>query len=212
MIFKLNDNDILFPNTSLAEEDGLLAIGGDLSTQRLLAAYSQGIFPWFSDDEPICWYAPHERCVIFPEKVFVSKTMQQTINRKLFTITKNTAFEGVIKHCAAIERKEQDGTWITNEMENAYIKLHQLGIAKSVEVWQENELVGGLYGLEINNIFCGESMFSKVSNASKAALIWLCKENNYSLIDCQLRTAHLTSMGAEMIPQKDYLIKLRFKI
>ena len=205
MIFQLNDNDILFPNTALAEEDGLLAIGGDLSTERLLAAYTQGIFPWFSDKEPICWYAPHERCVIFPEKVVVSKTMQQTINRNLFTITTNTAFDDVIKHCASIERKEQDGTWITNEMENAYIKLHKLGIAKSVEVWQNNELVGGLYGLEINNIFCGESMFSKVSNASKTALIWLCQKNTYALIDCQLRTDHLISMGAEMISQKQYL-------
>ena len=205
MIFQLNDNDILFPNTALAEEDGLLAIGGDLSIERLLAAYTQGIFPWFSNDEPICWYAPHERCVIFPETIVVSKTMQQTINKKLFTITTNTVFEDVIKHCAAIKRKEQDGTWITNEMENAYIKLHQLGIAKSVEVWQNDKLVGGLYGLEINNIFCGESMFSKVSNASKAALIWLCKENNYALIDCQLRTEHLISMGAEMIASKMYL-------
>ena len=211
MIFQLNDNDILFPNTALAEEDGLLAIGGDLSIERLLAAYTQGIFPWFSNDEPICWYAPHERCVIFPEKIVVSKTMQQTINKKLFTITTNTVFEDVIKHCAAIKRKEQDGTWITNEMENAYIKLHQLGIAKSVEVWQNDKLVGGLYGLEINNIFCGESMFSKISNASKAALIWFCKEINYSLIDCQLRTEHLISMGAEMIPSKMYLNILHYK-
>ena len=205
MIFQLNDNDILFPNPALAEPDGLLAIGGDLSSERLIAAYQKGIFPWFSDDEPICWYSPHERCVIFPQKIFISKTMQQSINRKIFTITSNTVFKEVIKQCAAIKRKEQDGTWITNEMENAYIELHKKGIAKSVEVWQNSELVGGLYGLEINNVFCGESMFSKVSNASKAALIWLCKENNYSLIDCQLQTNHLISMGAEMIPQKDFL-------
>lgn len=210
MIFQLNDNDILFPDVTLAEPDGLLAIGGNLSTERLLAAYNKGIFPWFSDDEPICWYAPHERCVIFPHKIFISKSMQQVLNKKLFRVTTNTVFEEVIKHCAAIERKDQDGTWITNEMENAYINLHKMGIAKSVEVWQNNELVGGLYGLEINNIFCGESMFSKISNASKVALVWLCKENNYSIIDCQLRTDHLISMGAEMISQKDYLVELNF--
>ena len=210
MIFQLNDNDILFPDVTLAEPDGLLAIGGDLSTGRLLAAYNKGIFPWFSDDEPICWYAPHERCIIFPHKIFISKSMQQVLNKKLFRVSTNTVFEKVIKHCAAIERKDQDGTWITNEMENAYINLHKMGIAKSVEVWQNNELVGGLYGLEINNIFCGESMFSKISNASKVALVWLCKENNYSIIDCQLRTDHLISMGAEMISQKDYLVELNF--
>jgi leucyl/phenylalanyl-tRNA---protein transferase len=204
MIFQLHDTDIIFPNTALAEPDGLLAIGGDLSIERLLFAYCSGIFPWYSDEEPICWYAPHERCVLFPNKVFVSKSMQQIINKKLFTITTNTVFEKVIQHCANTNRKDQDGTWITNEMENAYINLHKIGVAKSVEVWQNNELVGGLYGLEINNVFCGESMFSKVSNASKVALIWLCKENNYTVIDCQVRTAHLLSMGAEMIAQKEY--------
>ncbi len=205
MIFQLHDTDITFPNPSLAEPDGLLAIGGDLSVERLKLAYQSGIFPWYSDDEPICWYAPHERCVIFPHKIFVSKSMQQLLHKKIFTIKTNTAFEQVIRNCAYINRKDQDGTWITNEMENAYINLHKLGIAKSVEVWQNNVLVGGLYGLEINNIFCGESMFSKVSNASKAALIWLCTNNNYALIDCQVRTEHLISMGAEMIAREKYL-------
>jgi leucyl/phenylalanyl-tRNA---protein transferase len=204
MVFQLHDTDLLFPDVSLAEPDGLLAIGGDLSTERLLLAYQSGIFPWYSDDEPICWYAPAERCVLFPQKIFISKSMQQIINRKIFTITSNTVFEDVIQYCANTNRKDQDGTWITNDMQKAYINLHKLGIAKSVEVWQNNELVGGLYGLEINNIFCGESMFSKVSNASKAALIWLCKENNYPLIDCQVRTEHLISMGAEMINRLDY--------
>lgn len=205
MIFQLHDTDIIFPNTSFAEPDGLLAIGGDLSVERLLMAYRSGIFPWYSYDEPICWYAPHERCVIFPEKIFVSKSMQQVINKKIFTITTNTVFKKIIQHCADANRKDQDGTWITNEMENAYINLHKIGVAKSIEVWQNNELVGGLYGLEINNIFCGESMFSKVSNASKAALIWLCKNKQYKLIDCQLKTEHLLSMGAEMIVQQVYL-------
>jgi leucyl/phenylalanyl-tRNA---protein transferase len=205
MVFQLHDTDLLFPDVSLAEPDGLLAIGGDLSTERLLLAYQSGIFPWYSDGEPISWYAPPERCVLFPSKVFISKSMQQVINRKTFTITSNTVFEDVIQHCANTNRKEQDGTWITNDMQNAYINLHKLGIAKSVEVWQNNELVGGLYGLEINNIFCGESMFSKVSNASKAALIWLCTKNNYALIDCQVRTEHLISMGAEMISRGKYI-------
>jgi leucyl/phenylalanyl-tRNA---protein transferase len=204
MIFQLHDTDIYFPDPAFAEPDGLLAIGGDLSTERILLAYQSGIFPWYSDDEPIQWFSPPERCVLFPQKVFVSKSMQQVITRKIFTITTNTVFEEVIQHCANTNRKDQDGTWITNDMQKAYINLHKLGIAKSVEVWQNNELVGGLYGLEINNIFCGESMFSKVSNTSKAALIWLCTKNNYALIDCQVRTEHLISMGAEMIGRLDY--------
>jgi leucyl/phenylalanyl-tRNA---protein transferase len=211
MVFQLDDKNINFPNTTLAEPDGLLAVGGDLSIERLKLAYHSGIFPWYSDDEPICWYAPHERCVIFPSKIFVSKSMQQIINRKQFTITTNTCFEEIIQQCANTNRKDQDGTWITNEMQEAYIKLNKLGVAKSIEIWKDDELVGGLYGLEINNIFCGESMFSKVSNASKAALIWLCKENNYGLIDCQVRTEHLISMGAEMIAQENYLQILNSK-
>lgn len=205
MVFQLHDTDLLFPDVSLAEPDGLLAIGGDLSTERLLLAYQSGIFPWYSDDDPICWYAPPERCVLFPSKVFISKSMQQVINRKPFTITSNTVFEDVIQHCANTNRKDQDGTWITNDMQKAYINLHKLGIAKSVEVWQNNELVGGLYGLEINNIFCGESMFSKVSNASKMALIYLAQKQNIKLIDCQLPNDHLISMGAEMISSEDYM-------
>ena len=205
MIFHLNDNDIYFPNTSLAEEDGLLAIGGDLSPERLLLAYQSGIFPWYSDEEPICWYAPHERCVIFPDKIFISKSMQKITDRNVFTVTTNNAFKEVIRNCKQTIRKEANGTCITDEMETAYNKLHSLGIAHSAEVWQNDELVGGLYGIKINNVFCGESMFSKVSNASKAALIWLCTENNHTMIDCQLPNPHLMSMGAEMISREKYL-------
>ena len=205
MIFQLNDNDILFPDTALAEPDGLLAIGGDLSPERIVAAYQKGIFPWFSNDEPICWYAPHERCVIFPSKIHVSKSMRKSMRTKNFKVTTNTAFIAVIAACKNTKRKEQDGTWITDEMEEAYIKLHALGFAKSIEVWQSNEIVGGIYGLEINNAFCGESMFSIVSNASKAAMIWLCTENNYTMIDCQMRTDHLISMGAEIISKKMFM-------
>ena len=204
MIFHLNNN-ILFPHPAFAEPDGLLAIGGDLSPERLLLAYQSGIFPWFSDDEPICWYAPHERCIIFPHKIIISKSMQKIIDKKSFTVTTNTAFAEVIRNCKQSVRKEANGTWITDEMEKAYIKLHTLGIAHSAEVWQNDTLVGGLYGIKINNVFCGESMFSKVSNASKAALIWLCKENNYVMIDCQLPNPHLMSMGAEMISREKYL-------
>ncbi len=205
MIFQLHETDITFPNPMLAELDGLLAIGGDLSIERLQLAYQAGIFPWYSDNEPICWYAPHERCVIFPSKVIVSKSMQQVLQKNIFKITIDTCFEEVIQQCAISNRKDQVGTWITNEMQQAYINLHKKGIAKSVEVWQEDKLVGGLYGLVVNKIFCGESMFSKTNNASKAALIWLCKENNYTLIDCQVRTEHLISMGAEMITQGLYI-------
>jgi leucyl/phenylalanyl-tRNA---protein transferase len=205
MIFKLNDNDINFPNPELAEPDGLLAIGGDLSPARLIKAYQNGIFPWYSDDEPICWYAPPERCVLYPNKIIVSKSMQQVIDRRTFKITTNTAFEEVIANCANTKRQDQDGTWITNEMQDAYINLHKQGIANSVEVWQNKELVGGLYGIDLQHVFCGESMFNKVSNASKAALVWLCKNNNYSLIDCQVRTEHLISMGAEMMLHKKYI-------
>ena len=205
MIFQLNDNDILFPDVALAETDGLLAIGGDLSSQRLIAAYQNGIFPWFSDGDPICWYAPHERCVIFPNKIHISKSMKKSMCLHEFTVTINTAFAAVIAACKNTIRKDQDGTWITNDMEQAYIKLYDLGIAKSIEVWQNNELVGGMYGLQINNVFCGESMFSHVRNASKTAMIWLCTETNYSLLDCQLQTDHLISMGAEMISQKQFL-------
>lgn len=205
MIFQLNDNDILFPDTALAEPDGLLAIGGDLKPDRILAAYKNGIFPWFSDNDPVCWYSPHERCVIFPSKIHVSKSMHKSMRTKEFDVTTNTAFAAVIAACKNTERKGQDGTWITDEMEEAYIKLHTLGIAKSIEVWQKNQLVGGIYGLEINNVFCGESMFSHKSNASKTAMIWLCTENNYTLIDCQLMTDHLISMGAEMISQQQFM-------
>ena len=211
MIFQLNDTDLTFPSPFFAEPDGLLAIGGDLSEARLINAYQSGVFPWFSDDEPISWYSPFHRCVLYPSNIIISKTMKQVMDRRTFKITINTAFEEVILNCATTNRKHQDGTWITNDMQNAYINLHKKGIAKSIEVWQNKELVGGLYGLEINDIFCGESMFSKVSNASKAALIWLCKNNNYTLIDCQVRTEHLISMGAEMMEQEKYLEILQGK-
>ena len=204
MVFRLPDDELVFPNPELADPDGLLAVGGDLSTDRLLLAYAHGIFPWFSEDDPICWYSPHERCVIFPERIKLSKSMKKVMEAGAFNITKNKAFSAVIGNCSKIGRKDQPGTWITAEMQDAYIALHEKGHASSVEVWQQEELVGGLYGVEMGNVFCGESMFSRVSNASKSALIWLCKNGGFDLIDCQLPNDHLMSLGAEMIDREMY--------
>lgn len=209
MIFKLNEDDVLFPQPHLADEDGLLAVGGDLSDSRLMAAYGLGIFPWYSEESPILWYSPHKRFVIFPERISISKTMRKVIKSGIFTITENQAFELVISACADIERKDQDGTWIISDMQQAYIALHGKGFAHSVEVWQNKDLVGGLYGVKTGAVFCGESMFSTVSNASKAALIWLCQNKSYSMIDCQFHTEHLESMGAEFIEREEYMRYLR---
>lgn len=204
MVYGL-DNTLWFPNPSLADEDGLLAIGGNLTTQMLLLAYQNGIFPWYNFDEPICWYSPHQRFVILPNQIKISKSMRQIINAKTFTITLNTAFKKVIKACADAKRNGETGTWINPEMQAAYYKLHQQGYAHSVEVWQNNQLVGGLYGVQINQVFCGESMFSNASNASKMALIWLCQNLNITIIDCQLPTPHLQSMGGKLISRSEYM-------
>jgi leucyl/phenylalanyl-tRNA--protein transferase len=208
MVFSLPADEIVFPNPELADEDGLLAVGGDLSAERLLLAYHHGIFPWYSEGDPILWYAPHERCVIYPEKVKISKSMKQILRSDAFTLTTNKAFAAVIGHCSKTPRKDQAGTWITKEMQEAYINLHRLGWAHSVEVWAQGNLVGGLYGVAVGKVFCGESMFSLVSNASKAALIYLCKQFSFSLIDCQLPNEHLLSLGAEMIDRESYLATL----
>lgn len=207
MIFRL-DERLIFPNPALAGDDGLLAVGGDLSTDRLMLAYQNSIFPWYSKDEPILWYSPHERFVLFPEKLKISKSMRQVLRSGRFNITTNKCFNEVMEACSAIERPGQDGTWITADMKAAYNLLHQLGHAHSVEVWENDELVGGFYGVQINSVFCGESMFSKVSNASKTALVWLCQSGQYSLIDCQVYTEHLASMGAEMISREEYMALL----
>lgn len=204
MIFKLTD-DLIFPPQHLAEDDGLLAVGGDLSADRLLLAYTQGIFPWYSEETPILWYAPHERFVLYPERLRIAKSMKQILKSGKFSVSFDTAFDQVIHACSKIERAEQEGTWITKEMEEAYIKLHQLGKAHSVEVWENDKLVGGLYGVLQGKVFGGESMFSKASNASKIALIWLCQNVHLNLIDCQVYTEHLESLGAEMISREEYL-------
>lgn len=204
MVFRLPDDELVFPDPKLADTDGLLAIGGDLSVERLVLAYENGIFPWFNEGDPICWYAPHERCVIFPENVKVSKSMAKIISTSLFQVTWNKAFAEVIGSCAKTIRKDQPGTWITGQMQEAYIKLNEAGYASSVEVWQDGLLVGGLYGVLMGKVFCGESMFSLRSNASKAALIWLCRTEWFKLIDCQLPNDHLMSLGAEMIGSEAY--------
>jgi len=211
MIFQLPEQELIFPDPSLAEPDGLLAIGGDLSRDRLLLAYQHGIFPWFSEGDPICWFSPHERCVIYPDQVKVSKSMKKVLKDEIFTVTMDTAFEEVIASCAQTPRRDQDGTWITTAMQDAYIDLHRNGWAHSVEVWYGDQLAGGLYGMHINNVFCGESMFSLMSNASKTALIWLCRTNKFSLIDCQVPNDHLLSLGAEMISRETYTAILQTK-
>lgn len=196
---------IEFPDYRYATPDGILALGGDLSEERLIYAYKNGIFPWFSEDDPIVWYCPSERMVLVPEEVKVSKSMRKIIKNNEFVITENQAFEEVIYNCKNINRKDGFGTWITDDMEQAYINLHKRGVAKSIEVWKDKELVGGLYGVEINQIFCGESMFSKVSNASKLAFIYLAKNKNYTLIDCQIYNEHLASLGAKEIDRDLFL-------
>jgi len=204
------DQNIIFPEVQEADDEGLLAIGGDLSVERLLLAYKSGIFPWFNAGDPVLWWSPDPRFVLFPEKLKVSKSMKQVLKKSDFTVTINQDFMGVIKACSLAKREGQSGTWITDTMVQAYIKLHELGYAKSVEVWQEDTLVAGMYGLDLNNgVFCGESMFTNVSNASKVAFITFIQNTNYKLIDCQVYTNHLESLGAEDISREDFLLFLK---
>lgn len=200
--------ELFFPDVTEADRDGILAVGGDLSPERLLLAYQSGIFPWFDSDDPILWWAPHQRMVLFPDELVASKSMRSILRKEIFTVTFNKDFRSVISNCSQIRRNGQRGTWITNEMIEAYVKLHELGFAKSVEVWQNNELVGGLYGIDLGHVFCGESMFSKVSNASKVAFITLVenlKIRKYKLIDCQVHNDHLESLGAREIEREEFM-------
>lgn len=206
MVF-LTEN-MRFPPVETATAEGVVAVGGDLSVKRLIEAYSEGIFPWFDHGSLIMWWSPDPRMVLLPSEVKVSKSMRKILHRQVFRVTYNTAFDKVIKHCATTSRKGQDDTWITPEMIHAYTLLYQRGIAKSVEVWYNDLLVGGLYGLDLGHVFCGESMFSLMSNASKVALVTLARnleEQKYHLIDCQMYTDHLASMGAREIPRKDFI-------
>ncbi|MFM9909439.1 MAG: leucyl/phenylalanyl-tRNA--protein transferase [Chitinophagaceae bacterium] len=205
-IFALN-KELIFPPVHLAQPDGLLAVGGDLSTQRLLLAYRNGIFPWY-EGEYILWWCPDPRFILFPSELKVSKSMKQLFNKEQFIFTINKAFTDVIGNCKTISRREQESTWITNEVKDAFIHLHQLGFAHSAEVWLNDELVGGLYGVRLGNIFFGESMFSKQSNASKYAFIKYVeylKGENVVMIDCQVYTDHLESLGARMISRKEFI-------
>jgi len=202
------DNVLYFPSVEGANAEGLLAVGGDLSPERLILAYKSGIFPWFNEGSLILWWSPDPRMVLYPGRIKVSKSMRKVLKNKQFSLTKNNCFEEVIDQCALVRRAGQDGTWITNEMKEAYLKLHEMGYAKSYEVWQDDKMVGGLYGIDLGHIFCGESMFSLVSNASKFAFIQLAEElhqKNYGLIDCQLYTEHLASLGAEEIPRAEFI-------
>lgn len=203
-----------FPNPETADEDGLLAVGGDLSVEQLLLAYNSGIFPWFEDGQPILWWSPDPRMVLIPEKFKISKSLQQTLNKGKFKITFNENFEEVIKNCATVSRKGQAGTWITQEMQESYSVLHKAGHAISVEVWEEEKLVGGLYGVDLaeKKVFCGESMFSLLGDASKVALYYLSeqlKAMNYRCIDCQIYNPHLQRMGADQISRKQFLKMLQ---
>ena len=201
----LNEN-IWFPNVNEASPEGILAIGGDLSVERLVLAYKTGIFPWFETDGPIVWWSPNPRFVLFPEKLKVAKSMKQILRNKDYTVTINKSFSEVITKCSNIKRQGQESTWITNTMIKAYEKLYELGYAKSIEVWKSDNLVAGLYGVDLGNgVFCGESMFTKESNASKVGFITFIQNTNYKLIDCQVYTNHLESLGAEDIARDDFL-------
>ena len=199
---------LVFPDVEQANEEGLLAVGGDLSPERLLLAYQNGIFPWFNEDSLILWWSPDPRMVLFPRNIKISKSMRKVLRDQRFRLTTNTCFETVMEHCSTVKREGQDGTWITDEMRKAYLSLHDLGFAKSYEVWEDDNLVGGLYGIDLGTIFCGESMFSLKDNASKFAFIKLAvelEEKNYQLIDCQLYTEHLASLGAVEIPRREFI-------
>lgn len=203
------DSTYRFPDVSLAlqEPDGLLAIGGSLSPPRLISAYRHGIFPWYNEDQPILWWSPDPRAVLFPRKLHVSRSLRKTLRKSRFTITMDQAFAQVIAACSE-PRPTQQGTWISPEMKAAYIKMHELGHAHSVECWQNGELVGGLYGLAFGKVFFGESMFSRVTDASKVAFVQFVKQLQswgFLMIDCQVESKHLTSLGAELIPRSQFV-------
>ena len=204
----LNPNEISFPDPALLEsESGVMAMGGDLSPQRLYFAYQLGIFPWNNPGEEILWWCPDPRFVLFPKDLKISKSMRKIMRDEVFTFTENKDFREVIEACKNTFRKDQEGTWLSEELVSSIMQLHEAGIAKSIEVWQNEKLVGGFYGMQIGKVFCGESMFTKVSNASKAGFIHFIQsqKENLDLIDCQIHSEHLESLGAAMISKKDYL-------
>jgi leucyl/phenylalanyl-tRNA--protein transferase len=208
----LLSSELLFPQPELAEEDGLLAVGGDLSEERILLAYSMGIFPWYSQGSPILWWSPDPRLVLLPEELRISRSLRQTIGKGIFRVTVDTDFDQVIRTCATVHEREDRSTWITRRMIDAYSRLHRSGYAHSVESWQDGELAGGLYGVSMGKVFFGESMFSKRSDASKVAfalLVHQLREWDYRLIDCQVTTQHLIRFGAREVPRLAFLKMLK---
>ena len=211
MVF-LEVSEISFPDPELMDsESGVVAIGGDLQPERIHFAYQIGIFPWFNEGEEILWWCPDPRFVLYPKNLKVSKSMRKILRDGVFTFSENKCFRQVLNECRNTDRKGQDGTWLSEELIQSLVKLHEDGIAKSIEVWQNEELVGGLYGIQIGKVFCGESMFAKVSNASKAGFIHFIQshQEELDLIDCQVHSEHLESLGAEMISKKEYLTILK---
>ncbi len=205
-VYQLTDK-LVFPPAALAEKDGLLAIGGDLSPERLLLAYSTGIFPWFSEGDPILWWSPSPRLIIFPDEFKIPKRLSRLMRQKKFSVTLDKAFRQVISACATLDEREEKGTWITRNMIEAYCQLHDMGYAHSVECWQDDKLAGGLYGISLGRVFFGESMFSRQPDSSKIALVSLVKkitEWDFDLIDCQMKTAHLMQFGAREIPGPEF--------
>ena len=201
-------DDYVFPSPRSANEYGVVAHGGDLHPNRIIEAYKKGIFPWFESDDNLIWWSPDPRMILYPEKIKISKSLNSFIKKSTFKITFNKDFEEVIESCSNIKRLGQKGTWITKGLKESFVKLHETGLAISVEVWKNSQIVGGLYGLDLGDVFCGESMFSKSTNSSKVALVYLAKElkkNNYRFIDCQIPTAHLKSMGGEEISRDQFL-------
>ncbi len=204
-------DELIFPSPQLARKEGLLAVGGDLTQERLLLAYRMGIFPWYSEDEPIMWWSPDPRLVPYPSEFRVSRSLKKTIKKQMFKLTVDEAFDSVINACAYSRTKTDEGTWIVEEMIAAYCKLHESGLAHSVEVWQDGKLAGGLYGVSLGKCFFGESMFKHISNASKVALVALVEHLQaleFNFIDCQISTPHLLSFGAQEIPRRRYLKEL----
>lgn len=209
--FFLTSTTTPFPNVALAldKPNGLIAIGGDLSSERLISAYQQGIFPWYSENEPVLWYSPDPRMIITPDALHIAKSLDKILRSNQFEIKINTDFDRVIHHCKSVVRKDQNSTWIDKDMLRAYTELHTQSVVQSVEVYQNSKLVGGLYGVSMGKVFFGESMFSKVNNASKIAFVHLVKNMDYELIDCQVESAHLKSLGAFNIERNVFIQKMQ---
>jgi leucyl/phenylalanyl-tRNA---protein transferase len=212
--FRLS-NDLVFPPAELARPDGLLCVGGDLSPERLVLAYENGIFPWFSENDPLLWWSPDPRLLLFPDQIHISRSLGKTIKKKLFTIRVDTAFEQTILLCSSLRKKEKNGTWLVDDMIAAYITLHKKGVAHSIETWRDDKLVGGLYGISLGKSFFGESMFSLENNASKIALVALAthlKNHGFHLIDCQVSSDHLIQMGARQISRQSFLKMIKTSV